>query len=72
MTTQTTPTTPAPAPSASQPLRLGQAVMVKTPDGVRLINNETGGLFDPGVPTPQTVTPTLLRRLQDGDLLLAA
>lgn len=57
-------------PSAG--LSLGQSVMVKPAPGVRLVNNETGGYFEADVPTPQTVTPTLIRRLDDGDLLLAS
>lgn len=52
-------------------LRLGDSISVKAPDGVQLANNESGGRFEPGVATPQTVTVTLLRRLQDGDLLFA-
>lgn len=52
-------------------LRLGQTVHVHVQAGVRLINTETGGYIEPGVSTPQTVTPTLLRRLHDGDLVLA-
>lgn len=52
-------------------LRLGDSISVKAPEGVALRNNESGGLFDPGVPTPQTVTVTTLRRLADGDLLFA-
>lgn len=56
-------------PSAG--LSLGQSVMVKPAPGVRLVNNETGGYFDADVPTPQTVTPMLIRRLDDGDLVLA-
>ncbi len=52
-------------------LRLGDSVQVLAPAGTVLRNNETGGLFEPEQATPQTVTPTLLRRLQDGDLVLA-
>lgn len=51
-------------------LRLGQLVHVTSAADQVLRNNESGGLFEPGVPTPQTVTVTLLRRLQDGDLVL--
>lgn len=51
--------------------RLGTTVHVKVPEGVRLINNETGAYFPPDVATPVTVTVTTLRRLEDGDLLLA-
>jgi len=53
-------------------LRLGQSVTVKVPAGGQLMNNESGAWFEPDVPTPQTVTVTLLRRLQDGDLVLVA
>lgn len=60
------------AAAAPANLSLGQAVMVQAPPGIRLANNESGGYFETNVPTPQTVTPTLLRRLQDGDLLLSA
>lgn len=52
-------------------LRLGDSISVKTPAGTALRNNESGGLFEPGVATPQTVTVTTLRRLADGDLLFA-
>lgn len=64
---------PQPTPTLAQrlaALRLGQSVSVKCPDGAQLRNNESGGLFEPGVATPQTVTVTLLRRLADGDLVL--
>lgn len=61
------PSTSAPA----QPLRMGDTVLVMAAPGVVLINNETGGYIPTGVPTPQTVTVTLLRRLRDGDLVLA-
>ncbi len=54
------------------PCSIGQLVRVQCPAGRVLINNEIGALFAPGVPTPQTVTPTTLRRLADGDLLLVA
>lgn len=60
----------APARAATAPLTLGQHVMVKLAGGSVLINTESGGFFAPDTPTPQTVTVTLLRRLQDGDLLL--
>jgi hypothetical protein len=52
-------------------LRLGELVHVVVAPGARLINNETGALFAEGVRTPQTVTLTTLRRLDDGDLVLA-
>ena len=51
-------------------LRLGESVTVVVAADVQLINNESRGRFEPGVPTPQTVTSTLLRRLRDGDLTL--
>lgn len=51
--------------------RLGAVVDVKVADGMQLINGETGTYFADGVPTPQTVTITTLRRLDDGDLVLA-
>jgi len=65
-----TNTTPASA-QAPQPLRLGTVVNVVVAEGVILINNETGTRFVPGVPTPQTVTPTLTRRVDDCDLSIA-
>lgn len=52
-------------------LRLGASINVKPAEGTALRNNESGGLFEPGVATPQTVTVTTLRRLADGDLLFA-
>lgn len=51
-------------------LTLGQVVTVQVAEGVVLINNETGVPFVPGADTTQTVTPTLLRRIKDGDLAL--
>ncbi|MBK1613368.1 hypothetical protein CKO44_07780 [Rubrivivax gelatinosus] len=60
----------APAPSITN-LRLGDSVRVVVQPDVLLINTESGGYYQPGVPTPATVTATLLRRLQDGDLALA-
>lgn len=68
MTTPTTPDTP-PRPGIDD-LRLGQIVQVQVAPGVVLRNTEAGGAFEPGMTTPQTVTPTLLRRLRDGDLTL--
>jgi hypothetical protein len=50
---------------------MGSLVYVQVAPGATLINNETGGTFAPDTPTPQTVTVTLLRRLADGDLVLA-
>lgn len=52
-------------------LRLGDSISVTVGQGVALINGESGGRFEPGVATPQTVTVTTLRRLQDGDLQFA-
>lgn len=51
--------------------RLGEVVNVKAPKDTHLINGETGTYFTPGKATPQTVTITTLRRLEDGDLFLA-
>jgi hypothetical protein len=58
-------TQPEPAAPA-----LGATCLVKVAAGVVLMNNETGTHFVPEVDTPVTVTVTLLRRLQDGDLTL--
>ena len=74
-TLQTTATTAAPSKAAEQPTpraypRMGETVLVQIAPGALLRNNETGGFFAPGAPTPQTVTVTLLRRLQDADLML--
>ncbi|KLN54728.1 hypothetical protein [Variovorax paradoxus] len=60
-----------PAVARTAPPRLGEMVHVVVGVGVQLKNNETGGFFPVGVPTPQTVTVTTLRRLTDGDLQLA-
>lgn len=49
---------------------LGSTCVVRVAAGVVLMNNETGARFEPEVDTPVTVTVTLLRRLQDGDLTL--
>lgn len=62
--------TRAPAPAERPHPRLGETAQVQAVPGVRLINNETGGLIAHDRPTPQTVTVTLLRRLADGDLVL--
>jgi hypothetical protein len=51
--------------------RLGEIAYVKVGEGLVLINSEAGAAFTPGVATPVTVTPTILRRLQDQDLSLA-
>lgn len=62
---------PAPAPfTATDPAQLviGQQIHVTVPPSVVLRNTETGLPFEPGVATPQTVTPTTIRRLLDGDL----
>lgn len=59
-----------PAPAAPA-LRIGDSVNVVVADGALLRNNESGTWFVDGESTPQTVTATLLRRLQDGDLVLA-
>jgi hypothetical protein len=64
-------TDPIAAPDLSA-LRMGQTVSVTVAPGLTLRNTESGGLFEAGAPTPQTVTPTLLRRLRDGDLVLVA
>lgn len=62
-------------PAAEQTLdqatpALGTTCTVQVAAGVVLMNNETGTHFAPEAPTPVTVTVTLLRRLQDGDLAL--
>lgn len=54
------------------PPALGSLVHVKVAEGCMLVNNETGAYFAPDVATPVTVTTTLLRRLQDGDVTLVA
>lgn len=69
-------TTPTPSiaatPSRSiDELRFNDQVQVIVREGAYLLNNETGAYFEQGVATPVTVTPTLMRRLQDGDLVLA-
>ena len=52
--------------------RLGTQVQVKLPDpALKLINNETGQYFHPTDAVPVTVTTTIRRRLQRGDLVLA-
>lgn len=52
--------------------RLGEVIHVQLADGVILFNAEAGADFEPGVPTPQTVTVGTLRRLADGDLVQVA
>lgn len=51
---------------------LGQIVTVRVAPGMHVINSEAGAPFEDGVDTPQTVTPTTLRRLADGDLIRVA
>lgn len=63
---------PAPAPKAQAMPALGTSCTVRVAAGVVLMNNETGARFEPEVDTPVTVTITLLRRLQDGDVTLVA
>lgn len=63
------PTNTAPR-SHRPPPKMGDTVIVQIKPGALLRNNETGGFFVEGDPTPQTVTVTLLRRLVDGDLIL--
>ena len=60
----------ATATATPRVLRLGDQVQVLVAADTVLPNNETGGLFAAGVPTLQTVSVTLLRRLADGDLTL--
>lgn len=50
---------------------LGSTCSVRVGDGLLLMNLETGAHFAAGEPTSQTVTTTTLRRLADGDLVLA-
>lgn len=69
-TTTATPFKEADKPTPRAYPRMGETVMVQIAPGSLLRNNETGGFFEPFAPTPQTVTVTLLRRLQDGDLVL--
>lgn len=47
---------------------LGAVCGVTVAEGVVLRNGETGLDFEPGKETPQTVTVTTLRRLEDGCL----
>jgi hypothetical protein len=63
--------TAAPVRARIVPPRMGETVMVLVKPDQQLINQETGGYFAAGEPTPQTVTVTVLRRLLDGDLVLA-
>lgn len=66
---KTDSTMTAAAPVA--PPALGTLVLVRVAQGCALVNNETGAYFAPDVATPVTVTTTLLRRLADGDLVVA-
>lgn len=61
--------TPAPftAPNPAQ-LVIGEQIHVTVQPGTVLRNTETGLPFEAGVATVQTVTPTTIRRLMDGDL----
>lgn len=52
--------------------RLGEQCRVLVAPGLLVPNTEAGRYFAEGEVTPQTVTATTLRRLQDGDLWLAA
>ncbi len=70
-TTTTSKTADAALAREISTLRLGESVFVTVAPDVHLVNNESRGRFEPGARTPQTVTPTLLRRLRDGDLTLA-
>ncbi|MFI5443656.1 hypothetical protein [Polaromonas sp. UC242_47] len=57
------PKTPLPMPA------LGSTCGVMVAEGQVLVNNETGARFEEGKETPQTVTVTTLRRLEDGCLV---
>jgi hypothetical protein len=59
------------ATPAAEPPRLGTVISVKPAVGLQLINNETGLEFEADVATSITVTITTLRRLADGDLIIA-
>ena len=67
---KTTPVQAAPAFTATDPAQLviGEQIHVTVLPGTVLRNTETGMPFEAGVATPQTVTPTTIRRLLDGDL----
>ncbi|MES1977554.1 MAG: hypothetical protein V4451_05925 [Pseudomonadota bacterium] len=64
----------APAEKAAQlpPAALGAVINVKVAEGQKLRNNETGAFFEEDKATPQTVTVTTLRRLEDGCLVQVA
>lgn len=63
---------PATVDTAAELPRVGTLVQVKLPDpGLKLINNETGQYFHPTDAVAVTVTTTIRRRLQHGDLVLA-
>jgi hypothetical protein len=64
--------TGAPPPAPAAPPALGEMVRVLLPEGRVLRDSASGGWFIPGVPTWQRVDLTLLKRLEDGDLTLAA
>lgn len=63
-------TTSSSAPASRVMPALGSTCNVRVAAGIVLMNNETGIRFEPEKDTPVTVTITLLRRLQDGDLTL--
>lgn len=67
---KTTPVQAAPAFTAHDPAQLviGEQIYVTVQPGTVLRNTETGQPFEAGVATVQTVTPTTIRRLLDGDL----
>ena len=69
---QPAPEVNADSSAAPAPLSMGQQVRVMVAPGVELLNNEIGVTFAADVATLQTVSVTLLRRLADGDLTLAA
>lgn len=54
------------------PAALGTVINVVVAEGQVLVNNETGVRFEEGKTTPQTVTVTTLRRLEDGCLVQVA
>ncbi len=76
--TPTKPDAAAPTSSAATAVaqaparpRLGEPVTVKVAPGLALLNNETGRHFEADAATVVITTVTLLRRLDDGDLVLA-
>lgn len=66
-TTDDDPAVPA-IPDQVRP-RIGEMVYVQPVPGRKVINTEVGTFFPEGVATPQLVTVTTLRRLDDGDLI---